>query len=79
MYAISGVNIVVGPAIPSSTARTGGVMLPIVQGLADTYDSRPQDGTRKKIGAFLITCLYHVDTIVATMFLTAGATKPLAQ
>jgi len=54
-------------------------MLPIVQGLADTYDSRPQDGTRKKIGAFLITCLYHVDTIVATMFLTAGATKPLAQ
>ncbi|KFN89296.1 anion permease [Tetragenococcus muriaticus] len=79
VYAITGVNIVVGPAIPSSTARTGGVMLPIVQGLAEIYDSRPQDGTRKKIGAFLITCLYHIDTIVATMFLTAGATKPLAQ
>lgn len=79
VYAMMGVNIVVGPAIPSSTARTGGVMLPIVQGLADIYDSKPQDGTRRKLGAFLITCLYHIDTIVATMFLTAGATKPLAQ
>lgn len=79
VYAISGVNIVVGPAIPSSTARTGGVMYPIVRGLAETFESRPEDGTEKKIGAFLIMCLYHIDTIVATMFLTAGATKPLAQ
>lgn len=79
LYAITGVNLVVGPAIPSSTARNGGVMFPIVQGLADTYDSKSQDGTRKRNGAFLITCFYHVDTIVASMFLTAGATKPLAQ
>lgn len=79
VYAIAGVNMVVGPAIPSSTARTGGIMLPIVLGLSESFDSRPEDGTRRKIGAFLIKCLYHMDTIIATMFLTAGATKPLAQ
>ncbi|WP_195854637.1 DASS family sodium-coupled anion symporter [Aerococcus sanguinicola] len=78
-YALLGVDLVLGSATPTSTARAGGVMAPIAQALARSYDSYPHEASRKRIGAYLMNCLYHGDSIVAIFFLTAGATKPLAQ
>ena len=78
-YSLFGVSLIIGPATPSGTARAGGIMYPIAQALSESYGSRPDDGTRKKIGSFLMQSIYHGDSIVGTMFLTAGATKPLAQ
>ncbi|GAA0149419.1 primary active transporter [Lithospermum erythrorhizon] len=44
----------ISPAMPSTTARAGGVFLPIIKSLALGADSLPDDGTSRKIGAFLI-------------------------
>lgn len=78
-YALFGVDLIIGPATPSSTARAGGILYPIARSVSESYGSYPDDPSRTKMGAFLMHCIYHGDTIVATMFLTAGATKPLAQ
>lgn len=79
VYALYGVDLMVGPATPSSAARSGGIFYPIGSSIARSFGSLPEDGTGGKIGSYLLNCLYHGDTIVATMFLTAGAAKPLAQ
>lgn len=45
---------VISPAMPSTTARAGGIFLPIIKSLAIGADSRPKDGSARKIGAYLI-------------------------
>lgn len=77
-YALLGADMILAPAMPSATARGGGVLLPIVRSLAEAYGSRPEDGTENKIGAFLIKVAYQGDMVVATIFLTAGAGNLLA-
>lgn len=51
-YSIIGVDLVLAPATPSNTARAGGVIYPIIQSLAQTFDSDPKKGTERKIGSF---------------------------
>ena len=52
-YALCFSNFIISPAIPSNTARGGGIMFPIVKSLAEAMDSKPGP-TARKIGAFLI-------------------------
>lgn len=77
-YAILGADLILAPAMPSATARGGGILLPIVRSLAESYGSRPEDGTENKIGAFLMKVTYQGDMVAATIFLTAGAGNLLA-
>lgn len=72
-YAIEGIDLVTSPAIPSNTARAGGVVFPIVQSLAKTYNSDPKEGTRKKIGSFLLFSEFHSNLITSATFMTAMA------
>lgn len=69
-------ELMLAPAIPSVTARAGGVIFPIVQGLAKTFDSDPEKGTERKIGSFLIKVAYQGSVISSAMFLTAMAANP---
>ena len=39
-YAVCGAELILGPAIPSNTARGGGVLSPIVRALSEALDSR---------------------------------------
>lgn len=78
-YALSAVDLVVAPGTPSSTARAGGVMFPIIKSLAQTFGSDPEKGTERKIGSFLIFTEFHANAITAAMFLTAMAGNPIAQ
>lgn len=78
-YSIIGVDLVLAPATPSNTARAGGVIYPIIQSLAQTFDSDPKKGTERKIGSFLVFSEFHGDAITSAMFLTAMAANPLAQ
>ncbi len=64
------------PAIPSVTARTGGVIYPIVQGLAKSFGSEPHLGTERRIGSFLMKVAYQGSVITSAMFLTAMAANP---
>ena len=78
-YGLAATDLVLSPAMPSNTARAGGVLMPIMASLARAYGSRPGDGTERKIGAFLTLTAYQVDIVTSAMFLTAMAANPLAQ
>lgn len=70
-------ELCLAPAIPSVTARTGGVIFPIAQSLAKSFGSDPALGTERRIGAFLMKVLYQGSTITSAMFLTAMAANPM--
>ena len=75
-YGVALADLVIGPGIPSAAARGGGIMYPIMQSIADAYDSKPGP-TARRAGAFLAIAVSQIDTIVCTMFLTAMAGNPL--
>ncbi len=78
-YGLVASDLVLAPAIPSNTARAGGVVYPILRSLASAYGSEPDDGTARKIGAYLTTAAFQGTVITSAMFLTAMAANPLAQ
>ncbi|WP_319203978.1 DASS family sodium-coupled anion symporter [uncultured Ilyobacter sp.] len=78
VYGLSIADIILAPATPSNTARCGGVIYPIANSLAKSFDSHPDDEkSRKKIGHYLITSIGNVNDITATLFITAYAANPL--
>lgn len=77
-YGLIATDLVLAPAIPSNTARAGGVIFPILRSVAEAYDSRPDDGTAGRIGAFLTKASFQGTIITSAMFLTAMAANPLA-
>ena len=76
-YSLVAADLVLAPAMPSNTARAGGVIFPIVSSIARSYGSKPYDGTARKIGAFLIKTSYQGTVISSAMFLTAMAANPI--
>ncbi len=77
-YGLVATDLVLAPAIPSNTARAGGVVFPILRSVAEAYESRPDDGTAKRMGAFLTVVAFQGTVITSAMFLTAMAANPLA-
>ncbi|KAL0350108.1 UNVERIFIED_CONTAM: Dicarboxylate transporter 2, chloroplastic [Sesamum radiatum] len=47
-------ELAISPGMPSSTARAGGIFLPIIKSLASGAESRPKDPSSRKLGAYLI-------------------------
>lgn len=77
-YGLVATDLVLAPAIPSNTARAGGVVFPILRSVARAYDSIPEDGTARRVGAFLTKAAFQGTVITSAMFLTAMAANPLA-
>ncbi len=77
-YGLVATDLVLAPAIPSNTARAGGVVFPILRSVAEAYDSRPDDGTAGRMGAFLTVVAFQGTVVTSAMFLTAMAANPLA-
>ena len=78
-YGLAATDLVLAPAIPSNTARGGGIVMPIMASLARAYGSHPGDASARKMGSFLTMTAYQVNCITSAMFLTAMAANPLAQ
>jgi divalent anion:Na+ symporter, DASS family len=78
-YGIILTELVMGPAIPSNSARAGGIIYPIVKSISETLGSRPEDGTARRLGSFLTLVAFQGNLIVSSMFLTAMAANPMAQ
>lgn len=70
-------ELILSPAIPSVTARAGGVIYPIAQGLAKSFGSEPALGTERRMGSFLMKVAFQGSIITSGMFLTAMAANPL--
>ncbi len=77
-YGLVATDLVLAPAIPSNTARAGGVVFPILRSVSEAYESRPDDGTARRIGAFLTLTAFQGTVVTSAMFLTAMAANPLA-
>lgn len=75
-YAIVISDAIISPAMPSSGARAGGVLFPIVKGLSSALNSEPGE-SRRKAGAFFMQTLWQGNTITNGMFLTSMAGNPL--
>lgn len=76
-YAITLSDFVISPATPSSTARAGGVIFPIIKSLSSALGSEPGP-TARKFGAYIMQLEYHVNAITCAMFMTAMAGNPLS-
>ncbi len=76
-YAFTLSGLVVAPATPSSTARAGGVIFPILRSVISVLGSEP-GATSKRAGAFLIMSYYQVDGVLSALFMTAMTGNPLA-
>jgi DASS family divalent anion:Na+ symporter len=76
-YGLIATEFILSPAIPSNTARTGGVILPILESLSRSFGSDPALGTARRIGAFLTVVAFQATAITSAMFLTSMAPNPL--
>ena len=76
-YSMVATDLVLAPAIPSNTARAGGVVFPVLRSIASSYGSEPDDGTARKLGAFLVMSSFQGTVVTSAMFLTAMAPNTL--
>jgi DASS family divalent anion:Na+ symporter len=75
-YALGSTETVLATVIPSTGARSGGIIFPIAKSLAEAYESRPGP-TARRLGAFLMASVYQCNVIVCAMFLTGQASNPI--
>jgi DASS family divalent anion:Na+ symporter len=76
-YSISATELLLAPAIPSATARAGGIIFPIVKALAISFGSTPERHSQRLIGSYLILTAYYINLVTSAMFITAMAGNPL--
>lgn len=57
--------------IPSPTARSGGIIYPIVNDLALGYRSKPNDASSRRVGSYLMWVAVMTTCVTSSLFLTA--------
>ncbi len=70
-------DLITAPVIPSSTARAGGVLMPILRSVCSALGSKSEDGTSRKIATYLTLTTFHGTVVSSGMFLTAMAANPI--
>jgi DASS family divalent anion:Na+ symporter len=75
-YALCTAELILGPLVPSNTARGGGILAPIVDSMSRTLGSTPNQSP-EKAGQYLHLVGAHANLITAAMFLTGMAANPL--
>ena len=77
-YSLIASDVLMAPAMPSNTARAGGILAPIVKSLDLAFDSDPEKGTEDRLGRFLVPAIFHTDLVISAIFLTSMAANPMA-
>lgn len=75
-YSVIATDILIAPAFPSNTARSG-VLYPIIYGLAHDCGSKVGDNTQHKAGSYLMITSMAGLTISSGLWLTAMAVNPI--
>jgi DASS family divalent anion:Na+ symporter len=75
-YALQMTDVTLASGVPSITARSAGMVLPVGRGIAELFESRP-DASRRRLGAFLIAAMYQGSVVACAMFLTGQASNLL--
>src|SRR4029453_771857 len=74
-YSLVFTDFILASFVPSTGARSGGIILPIARSVTETYESRPEDGTEARLGTFLMSMLYQCEVILCATFLTGQASN----
>ena len=76
-YAVALADLALAPFTPSNTARSGGMVYPVIKSIPALYDSAPGASARR-IGAYLMWTGFAVSGVTSSMFLTANAANLFA-
>ena len=71
-YAIALSDLLLAPFTPSNTARSGGIIFPVIRNIPELYGSRP-GGTERRVGAYLMWVAFATTCVTSSMFVTALA------
>eukprot|EP00803_Ostreobium_quekettii_P001978 evm.model.scf_1858.2 EVM.evm.TU.scf_1858.2 scf_1858:5517-13692(+) len=71
-YGLNVAEGLISPAMPSTTARAGGIFVPIMTNIAKNAGSTPVS-KRMKLGAFLVHSQFQTSSHTSALFLTAAA------
>jgi L-tartrate/succinate antiporter len=77
-YAVTLADLILAPVTASATARSGGTIYPIARQIPELYDSHPDDGTARRIGAYVLYTAMAASMVTSSMFITALAPNTLA-
>ena len=77
-YGVTLADTILSPFIPSPTARSGGIIYPIVSDLAQVYESKPNDPSSRKVGSYLMWVAIATTCVTSSLFLTAASFNLLA-
>lgn len=64
---------VVAPAMPSTSARAGGIFMPVIKSLSASLGSQPGDDSRLRAGAFLVQSQFQTSMHSSNLFATGAA------
>lgn len=71
-YVTAFLDFIISPVTPSNTARSGGIVFPIIHSIAKALGSEPGESS-KKAGSYLMANVYFVMKVTSFMFITAMA------
>lgn len=75
-YSLGVTDLIMAPAMPSVTARSGGIIFPVARSINEVLGSGPGP-TGRKIGDFLTMVCFQFTPITGALFLTGMAANPL--
>jgi L-tartrate/succinate antiporter len=76
-YAIALTDLVLAPFVPSNTARSGGIVFPIIESIPGLYGSTPGE-TDGRMGRYVMWTAFATTCVTSSMFITALAPNLLA-
>jgi len=77
-YAIALADLALATSMPSSTARSGGTIYPIISNIPGLFGSKPHEESRRKIGSYLMYTALATTCVTSCIFLTGHASNLLA-
>jgi L-tartrate/succinate antiporter len=77
-YALALADLALAPFTASAAARSAGAIYPVVRHIPELYDSRPNDGTARRLGSYVLYTAMASSFITSSMFVTALAPNQLA-
>lgn len=76
-YAVAFADVLLGPATPSNTARSGGTIFPIISNIPKIFGSEPGP-TAGKIGTYVMWTAFATTGVTSALFFTALAPNAAA-
>ena len=75
-YALVMTDVTLAGGVPSITARSGGMVMPVGKAIAELFDSHPGPSA-PRLGRYLFVSMYQGSAVACAMFLTGQASNIL--